>query len=177
MLLIVGLGNPDSKYKHTRHNFGFAAVDFFATGNNLKWSDSSKFNAKIAKSDNFLLIKPQTYYNLVGNSVSKIANFYKIPAKNILVVCDDLNLPFGTVRFRLNGSHGGNNGLKSIIDSLGTSDFPRLRLGTGTDFLQNHPDKPDFVLGKFTPQENIKIPDILLETSHKIIDFINQTAK
>ena len=177
MYLIVGLGNPESKYDNTRHNLGFAAVDFFAIENHLKWSDSSKFNAKIAKSDHFFLVKPQTYYNLVGDSVVKIANFYKIPAQNILVVCDDLNLPFGTIRLRLNGSHGGNNGLKSIIDRLGTSDFPRIRLGTGTDFLKNHPDKPNFVLGKFTPTETTQIPEILLETTHKLTNFINQSQQ
>ena len=177
MRLIVGLGNPESKYDNTRHNLGFAAIDFFATKNHLKWLDFSKFNAKIAKSDHFLLVKPQTYYNLVGDSVAKIANFYKIPTQNTLVICDDLNLPFGTIRLRLSGSHGGNNGLKSIIDRLGTSDFPRIRLGTNTEFFQNHPNKPNFVLGKFTPAETAQIPEILLETAHKLANFINQSQQ
>lgn len=161
MRLIVGFGNPGNEYNFTRHNFGFLALDFYAKTHNLTWESHPKFNAIYLKTDDLIFIKPQTYYNDSGSSVRAFANFYKIEPKDILVVCDDFNIPFGTIRHREKGSAGGNNGLKSVIANLGTQDFPRLRLGTGNDKLRTKLGDMNFVLSKFTPEEKAKLGEIL----------------
>lgn len=161
MRLIVGFGNPGNEYNFTRHNFGFLALDFYAKTHNLTWESHPKFNAIYLKTDDLIFIKPQTYYNDSGSSVRAFANFYKIEPKDVLVVCDDFNIPFGTVRRREKGSAGGNNGLKSVIANLGTQDFPRLRLGTGNDELRTKLGDMNFVLSKFTPEEKAKLGEIL----------------
>ena len=168
MQLIVGLGNPGKEYNFTRHNFGFLALDFFFKKQNLTWETSEKFHAAWKKQGNIIYLKPQTFYNDVGNSVRACLDFYKLSASDILVVCDDFNLPFGETRFRAKGSAGGNNGLKSIISHLGTDDFPRLRLGTGNDELRKKLGDTDFVLSKFTPEEKERLPEILQGVSEKL---------
>ena len=161
MKLIIGLGNPGSKYNFTRHNFGFLALDFWFKKQGYVWEPHEKFNAIWARIGDTLYIKPQTFYNDSGLAVRDFVNFYKIPLENILVVCDDFNLPFGKIRFRASGSAGGNNGLKSIIQHLGTETFPRLRLGTGNDELRKRLGDVDFVLSKFTDQERAALPAVL----------------
>ena len=167
MKIIVGFGNPGSKYNFTRHNLGFLALDFYAKIHKLDWQNKPKFNAIIAKNDetNSLLIKAQTYYNEVGQSIRAILDFYKLHPQDILVICDDFNLEFGKVRFRERGSAGGNNGLKSIATYLGTEDFPRLRIGTANDALRSKIGDTDFVLSRFTSEEYEKLPEILKEIS------------
>lgn len=167
MKIIVGFGNPGSKYNFTRHNLGFLALDFYAKIHKLDWQNKPKFNAIIAKNDeaNSLLIKAQTYYNEVGQSIRAILDFYKLHPQDILVICDDFNLEFGKVRFRERGSAGGNNGLKSIAAHLGTEDFPRLRIGTANDALRSKIGDTDFVLSRFTSEEYEKLPEILKEIS------------
>ena len=167
MNLVVGLGNPGPEYNFTRHNFGFLALDFFFKLNNYSWEPSEKFNAVWKKIDNTIFIKPQGFYNTSGVPVRAFLNYYKIPPENILVICDDFNLPFGETRFRAKGSAGGNNGLKSIISELKTENFPRLRLGTGNNALRKKLGDTDFVLGRFTPDEKEKLGKILTE-----IDFL-----
>ena len=169
MKLIVGLGNPGQNYHFTRHNFGFLALDFYFKVNDLTWKEKPQFGAIWGHTGDFFFIKPQTFYNDVGTSVRAFSDYYKIPPENILVVCDDFNLPFGTIRERKNGSAGGNNGLKSVISHLGTENFPRLRLGTGNDELRKKLSDTDFVLGKFTPEEKEKLPEILQEVSRKLL--------
>lgn len=164
MKLIVGFGNPGSQYNFTRHNFGFLALDFYAKINQLEWEPHPKFNAIYLKKDNTIFIKPQTFYNDSGQAVRAFANFYKIPPENILVVCDDFDLPFGKIRYRANGSDGGSNGLKSVISHLGTNEFPRLRLGTNNNLRAKIGDI-DFVLGKFTAEEKEKLPEILKQVA------------
>ena len=161
MKLIVAFGNPGAQYNFTRHNFGFLALDFYFKVNNLEWDAHEKFNAIWKKDGETIFIKPQTFYNEIGTCVRAFADFYKITPENILVVCDDFNLPFGTIRERQNGSAGGNNGLKSTILHLGTDAFPRLRLGTGNDELRQKIGDIDFVLSKFTPEEKAALPEIL----------------
>lgn len=166
MNLIVGLGNPGPEYNFTRHNFGFLTLDFYAKINNLNW-EKPKFGALWLKSGDNIFIKPQNFYNNSGEAVQAFAHFYKIPAENILVICDDLNLDFGQIRFREKGSSGGSNGLKSIISHLGTENFPRLRLGT------NNPLRPqigdiDFVLGHFTAAEKNQLPQLLKTISDRL---------
>ena len=161
MNLIVGLGNPGNQYNFTRHNFGFLALDFYAKIHNLTWESKPKFNAIWLKDGDNIFIKPQTFYNDSGSAVQTFMNFYKITLDHLLVLCDDFNIPFGTLRYRANGSAGGNNGLKSIAEHLGTTDFSRLRLGTGNDDLRAKIGDVDFVLSKFTPEEKSELPTIL----------------
>lgn len=182
MKLIVGFGNPENKYNFTRHNSGFLTLDFYAKIRNLTWESNPKFNAIWLKtntstlrlqsaSEQIVFIKPQTYYNEVGKSIQAFAHFYKIPAKDILVVCDDFDLNFGQLRFRKSGSAGGNNGLKSTIRELSTSDFPRLRLGTNSALRAKISDV-DFVLSKFTPEEKEQLPAILRDAAAKIDEWL-----
>lgn len=167
MKLIIGLGNPGPEYNFTRHNFGFLALDFYAKINHLDWQ-KPKFHSLWLKTGDKILIKPQTFYNDSGRAVQEFVNFYKIPLENILVVCDDFNLPFGTSRYRAKGSSGGNNGLKSISESLHTTDFSRLRLGTGHDDLRRTLGDVDFVLSRFTPEEKSALPDFLAGISRDL---------
>ena len=173
MNLIVGFGNPEAKYNFTRHNFGFLALDFYAKIKGWDWEAKPKFNAIWHKDGDNIFIKPQTYYNDSGVSVQAFANFYKIPAENILVVCDDFNIPFGTLRYRKNGSAGGNNGLKSVTEHLSTDNFSRLRLGTGNDALRAKIGDTDFVLGKFTPEEKSALPSILNTTCSRLDSLLD----
>ena len=161
MRLIVGLGNPGNQYNFTRHNFGFLALDFYFKAHNLTWHDKLRFGAIWGRTDDFIFVKPQDYYNESGRAVKAFMDYYKIPASDILVICDDFNLDFGTTRYRAKGSAGGNNGLKSIIAELGTDEFPRLRLGTGNNTLRHQIGDTDFVLSKFTPEEKSQLPAIL----------------
>ncbi len=165
MKVIVGFGNPGSKYNFTRHNLGFLALDFYAKTHKLTWQNKPKFNAIVTKNDenDTLFIKAQTYYNEVGQSVRAVLDFYKLSPQDILVICDDFNLEFGKIRFRERGSAGGNNGLKSIIAHLGTEDFPRLRIGTANDDIRSKVGDTDFVLSRFSEQEYAELPTILRE--------------
>jgi PTH1 family peptidyl-tRNA hydrolase len=174
MKLIVGLGNPEKKYDDTRHNVGFDMLDSYAEREKAKWQDKPKFKAYVAElsaDDKVILAKPTTYYNLSGESVRAIADFYKIPAQNILVIHDDHALPFGTVRTREQGSDGGNNGIKSINThiSAGTS---RIRVGTGTELRDKMSDS-DYVLSKFSAAERKQLSAIQPKINEIIDDFIN----
>ncbi len=176
MKLVVGFGNPESKYNFTRHNFGFLTLDFYAKIKGLTWESNPKFDAIWLKQGNTIFIKPQTYYNEVGKSIQAFAHFYKIPTSDILVICDDFDLDFGKTRLRSHGSSGGNNGLKSTERELGTPDFYRLRLGTDSKLRAKSGGKIediDFVLGKFTPEEKEQLPEILNTATSEIDNFIN----
>jgi len=141
--IIAGLGNPGRTYAKTRHNLGFMLLDRLAGIYGIDFS-GRLFKAFIAEetlrfpstegiiSEKIVLVKPQTYMNLSGESIVPLVNWYKAELKNILIICDDFNLPVGTLRFRGKGSSGGHNGLKSIINLLGTDNFPRLRIGIGS---------------------------------------------
>ena len=168
MKLVVGLGNPGARYNFTRHNFGFLVLDFYFKVRGLEWKDKLKFGALWGRDDDTIFVKPQEFYNETGRAVAEFMRFYKIDASDILVVCDDFNLKFGRLRYRAQGSAGGNNGLKSIIAALGTEEFGRLRLGTGNDELRGKLGDMDFVLSKFTPEEKEKLPDILEQVVEKI---------
>lgn len=153
--LLVGLGNPGDKYDNTRHNVGFAAIDQLAEElrvpvQKLKYRALTQTvelgGAKV------LLMKPITYMNLSGEAVGEAARFFKIPADHVLVLSDDVSLPVGKLRIRKGGSAGGHNGLKSIIQHLGTDQFPRVKIGVGE---KPHPDydMADWVLGKFAGED------------------------
>ena len=175
--LIVGFGNPGTSYEFTRHNFGFLALDFFLSQQNIVNPLKEKFNSHYqhltAGNCSVFLIKPQTFYNNIGTAVYNFANYYKIQPENILIICDDFYLPFGKIRLRLSGSSGGNNGLKSVINTLKTEDFPRLRIGTDNADRRKNLSDIDFVLSKFTPDERIELPTILESAASHIGSFIN----
>lgn len=161
MFLIVGLGNPGTKYNNTRHNLGFMVVDSLAKTLGATFNPAPKFQAEIAKLPAIVLLKPQTFMNLSGAAVAQVANYYRIPASNIFITYDDLDLPFGTLRFRESGSHGGHNGMRSIIQQLGTTAFPRLRIGIGRPATDSSAEPSQHVLGAFSASEKKALPETI----------------
>lgn len=153
MKAIVGLGNPGRQYAGTRHNVGFAVIDLLAASPSVG-RFQERFQADVAEAgmgpDKLLLAKPLTFMNLSGQAVRQLLDFYKLSPAELLVVCDDFNLPLGKLRFRRRGTHGGHNGLRNIQEHLGTADYARLRLGVG--FPDDHA-AVDYVLGRFRPVE------------------------
>ena len=166
--LIVGLGNIGSEYAQTRHNIGFRVLDALAKASNLVFEDK-RYGAVTTlkvKNQTLTLLKPSTYMNLSGNAVRYWMNEKKIPLENILVVVDDLSLPFGQLRMRPGGSEAGHNGLKHISSVLGTQQYARLRFGIGNDFPRG--GQVDFVLGEFTA-EDLKTMDERLELAGEMV--------
>ncbi len=155
--LIAGLGNPGREYEHTRHNVGFQVAEELARRYSVTLKHYAKWKARAAKiadiGDGVLLAEPTTFMNLSGWAVREIANFHKLMPADVLVVVDDADLPLGRLRLRTSGSAGGHNGLKSVIQELGTVEFPRLRVGVGRQAgeLKNH------VLGRFSAGEKAQI--------------------
>ena len=172
MKLVVGLGNPESKYNFTRHNTGFLALDYYFKVHKASWGAKPRLGAIFGRIGDVLFIKPQDYYNNSGLAVREYVRYYKIDMPEVLVICDDFNLEFGKIRYRSSGSHGGNNGLKSIITELGTEDFARIRVGTGNDELRSRVGDTDFVLSKFTPEEKNILPEILNDAVAKIDSIV-----
>ena len=164
MKLIVGLGNPEGKYKNTFHNTGFNTVDFFARNHSLKFS-STKCRAEIAKGDGFIVAKPQTYMNLSGDSVYELKKYFKISLSDILIVFDDIDLPKGKIRFRMAGSAGTHNGLRDIVNKVGIT--PRLRIGIGRDSSM---DLKDYVLSNIDQASK----PIMQESYQKAQDLIEK---
>ncbi len=172
MKLIVGLGNPGKEYENTRHNTGFLVIDSFARKNNVEIT-KKKFNGLYSEvtinKEKVILLKPQTYMNLSGESVARFVNFYKIDIKDILVINDDLDLEVGRIRLRKNGQSGGHNGLKNIALNLGTNDFKRLRVGISKN---KQIDTKDYVLGKFSSEEKEILDKVIEETDNILTDYI-----
>ncbi len=176
MKIILGQGNPGKKYAKTRHNVGFVVLDYLAERYQANWQTKPKWQAEIAEfnhnSEKVLLIKPTCFYNLTGEVVRKISDFYKIdPTTNLLVIHDDVDLPFGTIRTRGEGGAAGNNGLKSIISHIGTN-FKRLKIGTKNSKIELM-DTADFVLAKFSLSEKLKLKKILTLSDQLIDGFLN----
>ena len=159
--LIVGLGNIGPDYVGTRHNAGFMTVDVLAERAGATWKSCRYGDMAIAKVKNceLMLLKPTTFMNLSGVAIRYWMNHEKLPLENLLVVVDDLALPFGTIRLKQRGSDGGHNGLKNIASELGNTNYARLRIGVGNEFTRGH--QIDFVLGTFTPEEKKELPAIL----------------
>jgi PTH1 family peptidyl-tRNA hydrolase len=157
--VVVGLGNPGSRYRGTRHNVGFAVVDLLAEGPGVG-RPQSRFQAEVVEwrldEGKVLLVKPETFMNLSGRSVRQVLDFYQLPVENLLVVCDDINLPLGKLRFRARGTHGGHNGLRDIQAHLGTTEYARLRIGVDAP---PEDGAVDHVLGRFRPSERPVIDD------------------
>lgn len=172
--LVVGLGNPGSKYEATRHNIGFEVIErLAASGPGVKFAE--KFEGALAESEidfrRVLLLKPMTFMNLSGRSVRQVAQFYKIELADILVLCDDLSLPLGKLRIRRGGSDGGQKGLRDIATQLGSQDFSRLRLGIGE---RGPMDAADFVLSRFRPTERPIIDDALILATQAVAVWVAQ---
>src|SRR3954453_5306887 len=163
--LVVGLGNPGSKYDGTRHNIGFEVVDRLAAGGSGT-TFSRKFDGQLAEVEidfrRVLLLKPETFMNLSGRSVAQAMRFYKLELADLLVICDDLNLPLGKLRIRGGGSDGGQKGLRDITAQLGSEDYARLRIGIGE---RGPIDAADFVLSRFRTAERPLIDDALISVS------------
>jgi len=170
--LVVGLGNIGSKYKMTRHNIGFEIVDYLSNKEKLPFETFKLAEKTILqkKGKKIVLIKPNTYMNLSGKSVKYWMNKEKIPIENLLVITDDLNLPFGKLRIRSKGSSGGHNGLKNIEEILGNQNYSRLRFGINNK--EKNKNKVDFVLNKWNEIENKSLEDYLSESREIILSFI-----
>ena len=176
MKLIIGLGNPGAEYVLTRHNAGFLVLENFARANNIKFKINKRFNALVGEGvigrEKTFLAMPQTFMNLSGNSVRTILNWLKIETDNMFVVVDDIALPFGAIRIKTKGSSGGHNGLNSIIDSISTHEFSRMRLGILG--RKNIKVLSNYVLDKFTKAEQKSLPDILDSASQACEYWIGQ---
>ena len=158
--LVVGLGNIGAEYAATRHNIGFMILDAWAQASNVVFEPGRYGDMAVIhdKGREFHLLKPSTYMNLSGNAVRYWLQKLDIPREQLLVICDDINLPFGTIRLRKNGSDGGHNGLKNIQELLESQDWARLRIGVGHEFEQG--GQIDFVLGDFSEEQRSQIPEI-----------------
>ena len=160
MRMIIGLGNPGREYTETRHNIGFMVLRELAQRYNPP-TPKSRFRAEISEfflgTEKVVLVAPQTFMNASGVSVQQAINWYKLEIDDTLVVYDDLDMPFGQLRFRANGSAGGHNGIKSIIEQLGTSDFPRLKVGIG----RGPGTAVAHVLSRFNPEETAALPEVI----------------
>lgn len=184
--LIAGLGNPGPQYEHTRHNVGFWWLDQLARELSITFNVENKFHGQLAQSqssqDKIFLLKPLVFMNRSGQSVAAVANFYKIPANNILVVHDELDLPTGTTKLKRGGGHGGHNGLRDIISAIGSKDFLRCRLGI------DHPGHSslvsNYVLSKpsLADRQNIELaidnslrvlPDVLSDDLEKAMHWLH----
>jgi PTH1 family peptidyl-tRNA hydrolase len=173
--LIVGLGNPDREYHGNRHNIGFMVLDRLAAQLDTSFS-RMKMNALMTavryKGERLILIKPQTFMNLSGQAVSSFLRFYKLPLENLLVVYDDVDLPFETLRLKPNGGDAGQKGVRSIIQQLGTQDFPRLRVGIGRP--PGRMSVSSYVLQDFSSSEKELLPIVLDLTSSAVLHFIEK---
>jgi len=175
MKLIVGLGNPGKQYDITRHNVGFMVIDELVKKLGVELKNERKLKAEVAitlRAETLIIAKPETYMNLSGSSVAKIAQFYKISPQDIWVISDDLDLEFGTVRLRQGGSSGGHNGLKDIIQKVGDN-FVRFRVGIQNEQSGNIPAE-DFVLQKFNQTEQLQLPQIISKTLDLILESLQK---
>ena len=169
--LIAGLGNIGKEYEHTRHNIGFDILDTIADSAKISFSDKRyayvaeyKFKSRI-----FKLIKPTTYVNLSGKAVNYWLQKEKIPVSNLLVIVDDISLPFGQLRLKASGGDAGHNGLINIIETLGHNNFARLRFGTGDDFSEGQ--QVNYVLGKWPAKEQLLLPERIARSIEMILNF------
>ena len=173
MKLIVGLGNPTKKYEHTRHNIGFEVVDLFSELAQID-IDKESFKGLLGRGkvfdEDIILLKPQTFMNLSGESVQEVAHFFKIDVKDILIIYDDMALEPGRIRLRSSGSSGGHNGMQNIIDHMGTSDIKRIRVGIG----EPQYDSIDFVLSKPTKEERVLIDEAIKDAVEAIKIYLKE---
>ena len=176
MYMIVGLGNPGTKYAATRHNIGFDMITYLRDTYDIRLKNKEGFaltGKGHIEGQTVLLVQPQTYMNESGRSVRALKDYYKIEDNDILIVCDDINLDVGTIRVRAKGSAGGHNGLKSIISHLGTEQFARLRIGVGD---RENGDLIGHVLGRFSREEDAKFRDIFALGDKAVTAFLTDSV-
>ena len=177
LYLIVGLGNPGGDYARTRHNAGFLVVEQLADAWKAGWSLEKKFNARVAKSEwsgrKVLLVEPQTFMNLSGETVGVLMSFYRVPLSQMLVVADDADLPFGEIRLRGKGSSGGHHGLESIEQHVGSREFARLKIGIGRT-VDGRREITGHVLGKFSVPENNLLEKVLHRSAAQAECWVNE---
>ena len=173
MYLIVGLGNPEEEYSKTRHNMGFDVINELAKENEIN-VNKSKFNGLYGmgniKNEKVILLKPQTYMNLSGESIIQFVKFYKINYDEIIVICDDLDTSVGNIRIRKKGGPGTHNGMKSIVSCLNTTDFPRVRVGIGMP--ENKEKLIEYVIGHVPNEEYIKLQDGVKKAADAITEIL-----
>ena len=176
MKLIIGLGNPGNEYEKTRHNIGYMVIDEYLKSLDTTYTWQKKFNSLyttiIVKDEKVILVKPETYMNLSGEAVQKFIHFYKIPLNDLLVIQDDLDLPLSKYRLKINSNSGGHNGIKNIIDNLGTNAFLRLKIGISKNNLI---DTKDYVLGHFNSEELELLKKTYPIVNNLLNDFIKGT--
>jgi len=165
MYLISGLGNPGDKYKNTRHNIGFLVIDEITKNLSTSNINNQNFQAIVQKNLSKLYVKPQTFMNASGDSIINIVEYYNIPDENIIIVHDDLDLAFGTVKFKVGGGHGGHNGLRSIDSHIG-KEYMRVRIGIGKP--ENRGDVANYVLSDFSKEQFELLPDIIVHVIKSI---------
>ena len=173
MYLIVGLGNPEPEYSFTRHNMGFDVINKLSEKCNINISKSgfkAIYGTGTIEDQKVILCKPQTYMNLSGDSIIEIANFYKIPVENIIVIYDDIDIESGTIKVRKKGGPGGHNGMKSVVYRLQTEEFPRVRIGTG--FCEDKEKLIDYVIKKVSNEEYIDLLAGINLATEAVIEII-----
>lgn len=173
---MVGLGNPGAKYEFTRHNIGFRIVDSLAKDRGMEFKKVKSYYSLVSRGKinhhKIILVKPQTFMNLSGKAVSKIAYYYKIAFSDLLIVYDDLNLELGQLRIRKKGSAGGHKGMESIIQYLGSEDIPRMRIGIGMPPLESNLNSVFYVLSNFDKEEEEKVKEIIQLSNEAIKKII-----
>jgi PTH1 family peptidyl-tRNA hydrolase len=173
MYIIVGLGNPEEEYSGTRHNMGFDVINAIAEKHKIQ-VNKNKFNSLYAKSNiegqEVILVKPQTYMNLSGISVREIANFYKTKKKEIIIIYDDMDIKQGTIKIRKQGSSGGHNGVKSVIENLGTEEIQRIRVGIGKE--ERKEDKIKYVLGHISKEDRRILDEGIIKARDAIEEIL-----
>ena len=173
MYLIIGLGNPGKEYENTRHNMGFKALDVLASDTGIEIK-KSKFQSLLGKGkingEKVILCKPQTYMNLSGNAARECAMYYDVPRENVIVIYDDMDLPIESIRIRKAGGPGTHNGMKSVVQQLGITDFPRIRIGIGA--AREDEDVIDRVIGKVPKSEQAMLDEAARKAAEAALDII-----
>ena len=170
--LVVGLGNIGPEYAKTRHNMGFMVLDAWAQASDTSFNTQRYGDLAVlsVKGRSLYLLKPSTYMNLSGNAVRYYLQKLPVTEERLVVICDDINLPFGTLRMRMNGSDGGHNGLKNIAEMIGTENYCRIRMGVGHDFHEG--EQVDYVLGDLSDQERELMPELCKKVTQGVLDWI-----
>ncbi len=174
MVAVVGLGNPGARYARTRHNIGFRVVErvrlSFPASHSVPAGRDCELVRARAGEDDLILVKPLAWMNLSGPIVARVAREFGLAPEDLLVVSDDVNLPLGKLRLRLSGGPGGHNGLSSIVETLGSDGFPRLRVGVGVEGLEG--DLTDFVLGSFEPEEQEAAEAAVCRAAEAVMSYL-----
>ena len=173
MYLIVGLGNPEEEYSKTRHNMGFNTINKISQQYNIEVKQNkfqALYGSGIIEKEKVILLKPQTYMNLSGNSVKKIVDFYKIEKEKILVIYDDMDIEPGKIKIRKKGSAGGHNGMKSIIQMIGTEEFTRIRVGIGRPVQKG--DEINYVIGAISEEDMLKLEEGTEKAQNAIVEIL-----